>query len=160
MLRRRHNHIDCYDPLKHCRPLLTTGSSRSTSRGTCGSALSHRRCGARSVLQGTVSYHSLKHFAAAHCVQEAVSSHLLHYQVALSPNQSRDDGEIKGKECSNLMVLLCELYNLQVISCILMYDLIRSLLSGVVTELDVEILLKILRSMYYYLSFRRASDHW
>ena len=58
------------------------------------------------------------------------------------------------------MVLLCELYNLQVISCILMYDLIRSLLSGVVTELDVEILLKILRSMCYYLPFHRASDHW
>jgi len=89
-----------------------------------------------------------------------VSLHLSHYQVAQSPSQSRDDGEIKGKECTNLMVLLCELYNLQVIACILMYDLIRPLLSGVITELDVEILLKILRSMCHYLSFRRASDHW
>jgi hypothetical protein len=51
------------------------------------------------------------------------------------------------------MVLLCELYNFQVIACILMYDLIRSLLSGVVTEMDVEILLKVLRSMCYIYLF-------
>lgn len=58
------------------------------------------------------------------------------------------------------MVLLCELYNFQVIACILVYDLVRSLLDGVVTEMDVEILLKILRSMYYCPSFRHTPDHW
>jgi nucleolar MIF4G domain-containing protein 1 len=45
------------------------------------------------------------------------------------------------------MVLLCELYNFQVISCILMYDLVRSLLNGGVSEMDVEILLNIFRGM-------------
>ena len=110
--------------------------------------------------KATASLHPLKLVAAAYCVQEAVSSYLSHYQAAQSSDQSRDDGEIRGKECTNLMVLLCELYNFQVISCILVYDLIRWLLSSVVGEMDVEILLKILRSMCYYLSFRHTSNHW
>ena len=51
-----------------------------------------------------------------------------------------------GKECSNLVVLLSELYNFQVISCVLMYDVIRALLDGDLTEFKVELLLKVARS--------------
>lgn len=98
-------------------------------------------------VKATAYSRSLKPFAAAYCVQEAVSLYLSFYQTAQFPDRSRDDEEIKGKECTNLMVLLCELYNLQVIACILMYDMIRALLGSVVSEMDVEILLKILRSM-------------
>jgi nucleolar MIF4G domain-containing protein 1 len=107
----------------------------------------------------TRSLHPLRLFTAAHCVQEAISSYLSHYQVVQFPGQPRDDGEIKGKECTNLMVLLCELYNFQVIACILMYDLIKSLLNSVPSEMDVEILLKILRSMCY-LSIFSFSIHF
>jgi len=55
----------------------------------------------------------------------------------------------KGKECSNLIILISELYNFQVISCVLMFDIIRTLLDGALTEIDVELLLKILRSQFW-----------
>jgi nucleolar MIF4G domain-containing protein 1 len=48
------------------------------------------------------------------------------------------------------MVLLSELYNFQVISCVLIYDIIRDLLSAELTELTVELLLKLLRSTYQF----------
>jgi len=63
-----------------------------------------------------------------------------------------------GKEASNLIVLVSELYNFQVISCILIYDLVRDLLSEPqLSEYNVELLLKIVRSKcLYYSSFRFA----
>lgn len=54
--------------------------------------------------------------------------------------------EANGKECSNLIVLLSELYNFQVISSVLVFDIIRRLLTGDLTEFGVELLLKIVRS--------------
>ena len=58
------------------------------------------------------------------------------------------ENETRGKECSNLVVLLSELYNFQVVSCLLVYDLIRGLLDSELTEFKVELLLKIVRSKY------------
>ena len=55
----------------------------------------------------------------------------------------------RGKECLNLAMLLSELYNFQVISCVLVYDVIRGLLDTL-NEFDVELLLKIARSMYLF----------
>ncbi|KAF8525807.1 hypothetical protein BU17DRAFT_74234 [Hysterangium stoloniferum] len=52
--------------------------------------------------------------------------------------------EQKGKECLNLVVLLSELYNFQVVSCVLLYDVLRGLLDKL-DEFDVELLLKIVR---------------
>lgn len=54
----------------------------------------------------------------------------------------------KGKEASNLIVLLSELYNFQVISSVLVFDIIRALLNREVQEFQVELLLKIVRSKY------------
>lgn len=87
---------------------------------------------------------------AAFFVQNVVSSYEHHYSV-LSPATAaaRDaTSDPLGKECSNLIVLLSELYNFQVISCVLVYDIIRNLLSAELTEFVVELLLKLLRSMY------------
>ncbi|KAL4072651.1 hypothetical protein V8B97DRAFT_1885612 [Scleroderma yunnanense] len=84
---------------------------------------------------------------AAFVVQSIVTSyehHLAHADGV--PSHGADPSEDRGKECSNLVVLLSELYNFQVIACILMYDLIRELLSKDFTEIRVELLLKILRS--------------
>jgi len=58
--------------------------------------------------------------------------------------------EVKGKECSNLMVLLSELYNFQVISSVLVFDLVRQLLEDDLTEFNIELLLKLMRSMPVY----------
>ena len=57
--------------------------------------------------------------------------------------QANDDD--RGKEASNLLVLLSELFNFGVISHLLIYDLIRTLLGDDLTELRVELLLKIAR---------------
>lgn len=54
--------------------------------------------------------------------------------------------ETRGKECSNLMVLLSELYNFQVISSILVFDLVRQLLEDDLSEFNVELLLKLMRN--------------
>lgn len=59
-----------------------------------------------------------------------------------------------GKECVNLLILLSELYNLQIVGCPLIYDLIRLFLGvggsddsqkGMV-DIDIELLLKIVRT--------------
>jgi nucleolar MIF4G domain-containing protein 1 len=86
-------------------------------------------------------------------VQNVVSSYEHHYSVLSSATAAAPDAtnDPLGKECSNLIVLLSELYNFQVISCVLVYDIIRNLLSAEMTEFVVELLLKLLRSMYRYL---------
>ncbi|WBW70705.1 ribosome small subunit biogenesis protein Sgd1 [Schizosaccharomyces osmophilus] len=49
------------------------------------------------------------------------------------------------KETSNLIVFFVELYNFQLVSCILVYDFVRMFLKSL-TELNVELLLKIVRN--------------
>jgi nucleolar MIF4G domain-containing protein 1 len=97
---------------------------------------------------------------AAFFVQNVVSSYEYHYDIislaAISPDEAASDPS--GKECSNLMVLLSELYNFQVISCVLIYDIIRNLLSTELTEFVVELLLKLLRSTYRYLEFIAVTE--
>ena len=85
---------------------------------------------------------------AAFFVQNVVSSYEHHYSALNSSTADDAIGEASGKECSNLIVLLSELYNFQVISCVLIYDIIRNLLSAELTEFIVELLLKLLRSTY------------
>ncbi|CAG8610468.1 20798_t:CDS:10, partial [Cetraspora pellucida] len=62
-------------------------------------------------------------------------------------NQSIDIKDIDangGKECTNLIVLISELYNFRVVSCILIYDIIRLFIMDL-TDLNVELLLKIVK---------------
>ncbi|KAI9440011.1 hypothetical protein H4582DRAFT_2111151 [Lactarius indigo] len=76
-----------------------------------------------------------------------VSSYEHHYSALASTIAGDALSEPSGKECSNLIVLLSELYNFQVISCVLVYDIIRNLLSAAeLTEYVVELLLKLLRN--------------
>ncbi|EPX71448.1 eIF4 binding protein [Schizosaccharomyces octosporus yFS286] len=49
------------------------------------------------------------------------------------------------KETSNLIVFFVELYNFQLVSCVLVYDFVRMFLKSL-TELNVELLLKIVRN--------------
>jgi len=67
--------------------------------------------------------------------------------AAQPPVQNEQQND--GKECSNLLVLISELYNFQVISSILVFDVIRALLEGDLTEFKVELLLKLLRSQCF-----------
>ncbi|KAF9050784.1 hypothetical protein BDZ89DRAFT_977686 [Hymenopellis radicata] len=82
---------------------------------------------------------------AANFVQNVVSSYETHY-AALEDESAPTGDDPKGKECSNLVVLLAELYNFQVISCILVFDIVRGLLNDELTEFNVELLLKFMRT--------------
>ncbi len=82
-------------------------------------------------------------------MQNVVSSYERHYSI-LSTTTHGATSDPLGKECSNLIVLLSELYNFQVISCALIYDIIRNLLLAELTEFVVELLLKLLRSTCRY----------
>ncbi|KAH9935250.1 hypothetical protein B0H21DRAFT_780860 [Amylocystis lapponica] len=94
---------------------------------------------------------------AAYFVQNVIASYEHHF-ASFQKQDAREvqtDGEPLGKECSNLVVLLSELYNFQVISCVLVYDLIRGLLDGALTELKVELLLKLTRSASFGTQLRQ-----
>nr|GAT50977.1 MIF4G/MA4-domain-containing protein [Mycena chlorophos] len=82
---------------------------------------------------------------AAHFVQSVVSAYEQHYANLGTPDPTVPDAPTP-KECSNLIVLVSELYNFQVISCVLVYDIIRGLLETELTEYNVDLLLKIVRN--------------
>ncbi|GJE88610.1 MIF4G and MA3 domain-containing protein [Phanerochaete sordida] len=89
---------------------------------------------------------------AAYFVQNVVASYEKHLATAeaqspsSAPEASEDaPSDTRGKEASNLLVLLSELFNFGVISHVLMYDLIRTLLGGALSELRVELVLKVAR---------------
>ena len=61
---------------------------------------------------------------------------------------TRTDGDMNGKKLTNLISLLSELYNFQVIGSGLIYDYIRIFLENL-SELNVELLLKVIRSKFF-----------
>lgn len=72
-----------------------------------------------------------------------------HEEIKLQEATNGESEDI-GKECSNLISLISELYNFNVIACNLIYDLIRMFL-GSLNEQNVELLLKLLRSIGHQL---------
>lgn len=62
-----------------------------------------------------------------------------------SGEDQEEEGPAGAKESKNLLTLTLELYNFQVISCVLVYDLVRMLI-GNLDEQSVELLLKIVKS--------------
>lgn len=91
---------------------------------------------------------------AAYFVQNVVMDYERHRKEMQTSEPQ--EVEVKGKECSNLMVLLSELYNFQVISSVLVFDLVRQLLEDDMTEFNIELLLKLMRSMLVH---SMVSDH-
>ncbi|KAI5122764.1 hypothetical protein M0805_009846 [Coniferiporia weirii] len=91
---------------------------------------------------------------AAHFVQTVVATFERHYKkYSETPAyvDSKLSDEPSGKECSNLLILLSDLYNYHVISCTLMYDIIRLILNENLSELDVELILKLARGSGFQL---------
>ncbi|KAI5846467.1 hypothetical protein DFP73DRAFT_623875, partial [Morchella snyderi] len=77
----------------------------------------------------------------AHVVQRIVENFDVHYQKT----NGIENPALGTKECTNLMSFLAELYNFQVVGCGLVFDFIRLFL-GEITELNTELLLKIVRN--------------
>lgn len=88
---------------------------------------------------------------AAYFVQTVVAQFELHYektqQLTEAESSPMSDDDPIGKECSNLIVLISDLYNYRVISCTLVYDIIRLILEGDLKEFDIELILKLARGM-------------
>ncbi|KAJ3993173.1 hypothetical protein F5050DRAFT_1810751 [Lentinula boryana] len=83
---------------------------------------------------------------AAYFLQHVVLIYEQHFTTVSSRQEAGESVEDQGKEASNLVVLLSELYNFQVISCVLIFDIIRLLLTHDIQEFQVELLLKIIRN--------------
>src|SRR5690606_33707589 len=76
----------------------------------------------------------------AHFVQTMVEKFDTYYETT-----QKDKPETNGKQCINLMSLMSEFYNFQMVGAVLIFDYMRLFLSDI-TELNTELLLKIIRS--------------
>ncbi|KAG8793868.1 suppressor of glycerol defect, partial [Serendipita sp. 399] len=81
---------------------------------------------------------------AAYFVQEIVTTFDNVYRTVES-HESLAEEDHAGKEPLNVIVCIAELYNFEVISYVLIYDIIRQLISEKMGELEVDLLLKIMR---------------
>ncbi|CAO0803354.1 unnamed protein product [Mucor circinelloides] len=86
---------------------------------------------------------------AAHLVQTLVEMFEKEYKKCKVSIQRGDDNGDEGpegsRESKNLLTLILELYNFQVLSCVIIYDLVRMLIEHL-DENSVELLLRIVRT--------------
>ncbi|KAF9938761.1 suppressor of glycerol defect [Modicella reniformis] len=89
---------------------------------------------------------------AAHFIQTLVEQFDDHHALASSTKSTEMTEETlnAAKQCTNLIVLVSELYNMQVIACVLVYELIRWFMAEL-SELNVELVVKIVRTSGYQL---------
>ncbi|KAJ2987564.1 suppressor of glycerol defect [Globomyces sp. JEL0801] len=89
-----------------------------------------------------VLYHTIGLEFGAHFIQTLVERF---EKERLSAIQESEASKRVSKQCTNYVTLLGFLYNFNVVGCILIYDLIKMAISQL-SELDVEILLRLIRS--------------
>jgi len=89
---------------------------------------------------------------AAHFIQTLVEQFDAHHAFASSTKSTEMTEETLSavKQCTNLIVLVSELYNMQVIACVLVYELIRWFMTEL-SELNVELVVKIVKTSGYQL---------
>ena len=103
----------------------------------------------------------------ANVLQSCISRFLTSYSSMMAKTNGIEQGDNMrdesmsawSRECANLIMLLCHLFNLKMLSAIILYDMVRLLLgqrflhmvTGIdeqkpVTEIDIELLLRIVQS--------------
>ncbi|KAI9235240.1 MAG: hypothetical protein BYD32DRAFT_384625 [Podila humilis] len=89
---------------------------------------------------------------AAHFIQTLVEQFDGHHALASSTKSTEMTDETLSavKQCTNLIVLVSELYNMQVIACVLVYELIRWFMTEL-SEMNVELVVKIVKTSGYQL---------
>ncbi|KAF9966485.1 suppressor of glycerol defect [Mortierella alpina] len=89
---------------------------------------------------------------AAHFIQTLVEQFDAHHALASSTKSTEmtDDTLSAVKQCTNLIVLVSELYNMQVVACVLVYELIQWFMTEL-SELNVELVVKIVKTSGYQL---------
>ncbi|XP_072185139.1 nucleolar MIF4G domain-containing protein 1 [Excalfactoria chinensis] len=83
-----------------------------------------------------------------HTVGTEVGAHFLEAVVKKFDELSRSDAE--GKECENLLALIAHLYNFHVVHCLLIFDILKKLVSNF-TEKDIELILFLLKNVGFSL---------
>uniref|UniRef100_A0A8C3LT44 Nucleolar MIF4G domain-containing protein 1 n=1 Tax=Chrysolophus pictus TaxID=9089 RepID=A0A8C3LT44_CHRPC len=83
-----------------------------------------------------------------HTVGTEVGAHFLEAVVKKFDDLSRSDAE--GKECENLLALIAHLYNFHVVHCLLIFDILKKLVSSF-TEKDIELILFLLKNVGFSL---------
>ncbi|XP_065587602.1 nucleolar MIF4G domain-containing protein 1 [Cyrtonyx montezumae] len=83
-----------------------------------------------------------------HTVGTEVGAHFLEAVVKKFDELSRRDAE--GKECENLLALIAHLYNFHVVHCLLIFDILKKLVSSF-TEKDIELILFLLKNVGFSL---------
>ncbi|XP_048807665.1 nucleolar MIF4G domain-containing protein 1 [Lagopus muta] len=83
-----------------------------------------------------------------HTVGTEVGAHFLEAVVKKFDELSRSDAE--GKECENLLALVAHLYNFHVVHCLLIFDILKKLVSSF-TEKDIELILFLLKNVGFSL---------
>lgn len=78
-------------------------------------------------------------------------------------NEGGFEGKPGNKEAENLVAFLSELYNFGVLSCVLIYDLVRMFIESGLGELEVELLVKVIKRTIFSapslpLPFRYIAD--
>ncbi|KAG0285157.1 suppressor of glycerol defect [Linnemannia gamsii] len=89
---------------------------------------------------------------AAHFIQTLIEQFDGHHALASSTKSTEMTDETLNavKQCTNLIVLISELYNMHVIACVLVYELIRWFMTEL-SELNVELVVKIVKTSGYQL---------
>ncbi|KAF9276687.1 suppressor of glycerol defect [Mortierella alpina] len=89
---------------------------------------------------------------AAHFIQTLVEQFDTHHALASSTKSTEMTDETLSavKQCTNLIVLVSELYNMQVVACVLVYELIQWFMTEL-SELNVELVVKIVKTSGYQL---------
>jgi nucleolar MIF4G domain-containing protein 1 len=89
---------------------------------------------------------------AANFVQSTFLLYERYFQDLLKENHPMNPAhgnlEGEGKKCSNVLVLIAELYNIQVIASDLIFDIIRNILDKNISETNVELLLKVVQGSF------------
>ncbi|XP_031471818.1 nucleolar MIF4G domain-containing protein 1 [Phasianus colchicus] len=83
-----------------------------------------------------------------HTVGTEVGAHFLEAVVKKFDDLSRSDAE--GKECENLLALIAHLYNFHVVHCLLIFDILKKLVSSF-TQKDIELILFLLKNVGFSL---------
>ena len=92
-----------------------------------------------------LKYISMKHDRIATSITDNDSLHDFNQNdddIDVGSNDKSTQRELYSKAGSNLILFLCYLYNLHIVHCTLMYDIIRTLIQSF-KEIDVEVLLLI-----------------
>lgn len=83
---------------------------------------------------------------ASHIAEAAIQRFLDTYEV----QKEAGEDEQGSKTCLNLVTFLAYMYNIRVLSCVVVYDLVREFIAKL-SPLDVELLLRVLKISGYHL---------